>query len=117
MEKTKEMLSAPEPDIPRITREMQRLRVGILTYAEVLQNLPDPTLKQEIALLNKMTGGGFEDDPDNDKAKALDAAASRVRSAGIEPESAADLVRGLRALQAIAAQQTRDDQRRATPTG
>lgn len=102
LEKNKLLLTCDEVELPRVARELQRLRVALITLNELVTNVTDPTAKQEISLLSKMlsgredSGGAGEDDQMEE-----DAAKARLAGLGIDPASADNMARGLRALQAV----------------
>jgi hypothetical protein len=101
LEKNRELLACDEVQLPKVARELQRLRVALITLNELVTNITDPTAKQEISLLSKMllgreeSGGGEDDEIEEDAAKA------RLAAIGIDPTSADNMARGLRALQAV----------------
>ena len=103
LDKSRELLHCEETDLPRISRELQRLRVVQITLNELVTNISDPTAKQEINLLTKMMMGRDSAEVTEEEADqmAAEAAADRLRALGIDPESADNMARGLRALQAV----------------
>ena len=98
--------TATRSDLPRISRELQRLRVVQITLNELVTNISDPTAKQEINLLTKMLMGRDSAEVTEEEADqmAAEQAADRLRALGIDPESADNMARGLRALQSVMTQ-------------
>jgi len=74
-----------------------------ITLNELVTNISDPTAKQEIHLLTKMLMGRDSIEVTEEEADqmAAEAAADRLRALGIDPESADNMARGLRALQSV----------------
>jgi hypothetical protein len=103
LEKNRHLLSCNEVELPKIARELQRLRVANIILNELVTNIADPTAKQEIGLLAKMLNGRQESGEGTTDDEALEAAAAadRLRGLNIDPDSADNLARGLRALQAV----------------
>jgi hypothetical protein len=116
LEKTQHLLSCSEVELPRVARELQRLRVALITLNELVTNIADPTAKQEIGLLSKMLLGRTESSASElIEADEEDAAEERLRALGINPDAADSMARGLRALQAVMETRGRDGRER-TPT-
>lgn len=102
LEKNRELLKCDEVELPRVARELQRLRVALITLNELITNVSDPTAKQEISLLSKMLTGRLESgEGEAEEALEVDAAKARLATQGIDPASADNMARGLRALQAV----------------
>lgn len=95
-------MECDEVELPKIARELQRLRVASIILNELVTNVADPTAKQEIGLLSKMLIGRADSlgGADGDELEEA-AAADRLRGLNIDPDSADNMARGLRALQAI----------------
>jgi hypothetical protein len=98
-----DLLTADEKDIPKLTRQGQRLRVASLLLREIVMDLADPTTYRELTLLNKLLTGH---DPEEEAAKEdaeLEAAEveARLAGVGVNPAAAGDLVRALNALRAV----------------
>jgi hypothetical protein len=95
-------LGCDEVELPKVARELQRLRVASIILNELVTNIADPTAKQEIGLLSKMLTGRTDSVmASEDDEVAETEAADRLRGLNIDPESADNLARGLRALQAV----------------
>ncbi len=100
--KNQELLSCDETKLPQVARELQRLRVAMISLNELVTNISDPTAKQELGLLTKMLHGRDESGEGAAEDELEEAAAAkRLREADIDPESAENMARALRALQAV----------------
>lgn len=73
----------------------------MISLNELVTGMSDPTAKQELTLLSKMMNGRVDDDPETEEETEENAAADHLRKSGIDPETAENLARGLRALQAV----------------
>lgn len=101
-----ELSSCDEKDIPKVTRRAQRLRVMSLMLREISTDLADPTTYRELSLLNKLVAGG---EVSEEETNVLEEEAQRARlsDAGLDPDSASDMVRALRALETVLSHDTR----------
>lgn len=103
MELTSELRRASDEDLPRIARELQLQRVSFLILREVANDLADPTTYRELQLLTKLVEKA---DPEEAGVRAVQeeeasAAAERLRSVGVDPESAGNMVRVFESLRKV----------------
>lgn len=101
-QKAQELLDADAKSLPRLTKEIQRLRVVLQILNEADTGESDPQVHKELSLLNKLITGkgleGLEGDDETEKRERHQKAEELLADRGVDPTQAG---RFLRVLQAV----------------
>lgn len=102
-EEAQKLLTADAKTLPQLTRRIQRLRVVMLILQEVERGTSDPQVARELNLLNKLMstyGDGWAAEDEKVRQREAEVA---LRERGIDPASAARLLRALEAVMGVTA--------------
>ena len=88
-----QLTTAPLKDIPRLTVDVQRWRVGVMVLKERAENTVNPKIYNEMSLLTRMSKNvDFDEDVDKEDAERVQSAADKLRAAGITAAGARTVV-------------------------
>lgn len=100
--KAQELLDADAKSLPRLTKEIQRLRVVLLILNEADTSESDPQVHKELSLLNKLVTGkgleGLEGDDEEERRERHQKAEELLADRGVDPAAAGRFMRILQAV-------------------
>lgn len=101
-QKAQELLDADAKSLPRLTKEIQRLRVVLQILNEADTGESDPQVHKELSLLNKLITGkgleGLEGDDETEKRERHQKAEELLADRGVDPAQAGRFMRILTAV-------------------
>jgi hypothetical protein len=101
-QRAQELLDADAKSLPRLTKEIQRLRVVLQILNEADTGESDPQVHKELSLLNKLITGkgldGLEGDDEAEKRERQQEAEKLLADRGVDPAQAGRFMRILQAV-------------------
>jgi len=112
--KAQELLDADAKSLPRLTKEIQRLRVVLQILNEADTGESDPQVHKELSLLNKLITGkgleGLEGDDEVERRERHQKAEELLADRGVDPAQAGRFMRILTAVMGAGASGSGDDE-------